>query len=224
MDAVPTTSGTRAHPTGRSLAGVASGVLPGDARASWSAFVAHHGNAAYNLAHRLVGDDATAAGVVQDAFIEAYRDRRRQGITATAGRVVRSIVRAAVRTSASAHPQARPPSEGGGPGEALDVAERAAYEDAVLRDLDALPVRGRVVAVLRHVGGLSVRDIADLTTWSEAVVAGLASASSPRLGEGLRNMPLREAPMGLLAPEELYGRWQRTRLVRGRGRVPGVGR
>lgn len=129
--------------------------------------------AAYNVAFRFVNSHELAEDITQEAFLKAYHGLRRYRGEAefstwlyrivtnlslnTIKREQRRLKREAVATDADVvHPEVS-----GTNGELVDHLERALHE---------LPTMQRAVVILRHLDGLSTRQVSGILSCSEGTV------------------------------------------------------
>ena len=145
-------------------------VQRGDPRA-FELLYDRHGGAAYSLAYRIVGKQAAAEDVVQEALISIWRSRRRYDQTRGSVRtwilgIVHNRAIDQIRRS-SVHDRRREPLDG--VAERHEAPERTDVE-AVRRDeartvrgaLEELPDEQRQAIELAYFGGFSQSQIAEL--------------------------------------------------------------
>ena len=139
-----------------------------DKRKRFDALVMPHSTSAYNLARWLLGNDADAEDVLQDALIKAFRNLetlRSPNVRAW----LLQIVRNTAYTQISSKKGARDLSiEDIGDARADEASNPAALllqsiDRANLhRAIDGLPVEYREAVVLRELEGLSYREISEI--------------------------------------------------------------
>jgi RNA polymerase sigma-70 factor (ECF subfamily) len=150
--------------------------------AAFEVFYDRHGGAAYSLAHRIVGDPATAEDVTQEAFLSIWRseagyDRTRGSVRTWALGIVRNRAIDALRREASRAPR-------------LDYDDEAALErrpaperteaEALRREtarslrgaLDELPQEQSKVIELAYFGGFTHSEIAEMLGMPLGTVKG----------------------------------------------------
>jgi RNA polymerase sigma-70 factor (ECF subfamily) len=171
--------------------------------AAFEAFYDRHGAAAFSLAHRIVGDRATAEDVTQEAFLSIWRsgagyDPARGSVRSWTLGVVRNRAIDALRRGGAHAPRLDLDDEG-----ALD-AQRAPERtdaEAIRRDtarhlrgaLGALPREQSQVIELAYFGGFSHSEIAEMLGTPLGTVKG-------RMRLGLEKIRLTLAEG--LAPED----------------------
>jgi RNA polymerase sigma-70 factor (ECF subfamily) len=150
--------------------------------AAFEVFYDRHGGAAYSLAHRIVGDPATAEDVAQEAFLSIWRseagyDRTRGSVRAWALGIVRNRAIDALRRESSRAPrldydddavlERRPAPE-------RTEAEAARRETAAaLRGaLGELPSEQSKVIELAYYGGFTHSEIAEMLGMPLGTVKG----------------------------------------------------
>lgn len=177
-------------------------VLGGD-MASFEHLMRRHNQRLFRAARAVVGDDAEAEDVVQDAYTRAYLalDRYRPG---SFGGWVLTIVLNEARTRRrrlarrEALLREREPLQATEPNvEGFDGPEGAVasqqLRQVLERAIDALPEEHRIVFVLRELEQLSTRETAEQVECSEAAVrtrlhrgkAALRELLSEQIGRGL---------------------------------------
>jgi RNA polymerase sigma-70 factor (ECF subfamily) len=138
--------------------------------------VQQHMKQAYNVAFGFVGDHDTAADVVQEAFVRAHRSlgsfRGEADFGTWLHRIVVNLAMNRLRSDRSRlqrevptdHPSASYAAEDPQPGQGADV--RAHIE----RALHELPTLQRAVVILRHLDGLSTKQVSAILRCSEGTV------------------------------------------------------
>lgn len=140
-------------------------------------FVCEHQDMIYNVAYRLLGDQALAAKATQDTFTRSspvFARFHGQAARLWLMQIVTSICREWLRRR---RPRRR---------------ARQAHRDTFQAHLDALPLDQRVVVVLSDIQGLSYHDIAQVLGVSTGVVRS-------RLSQGraaLRDILLAQGELG----------------------------
>jgi RNA polymerase sigma-70 factor (sigma-E family) len=145
-------------------------------------YVAHY-QPMLRMALLLMGGDASAEDLVQEAFIRVYGsrsnirdpDRAAAYLRVTTMNLARSALRR--RLLASRHPPA-PPADAATPEERAIAGVRGAL---VVRALRQLPQRQREVVVLRYYADLSVIETARALQISEGAVKSYGSRGLARL-------------------------------------------
>jgi RNA polymerase sigma factor (sigma-70 family) len=143
--------------------------LATDLDAAFSDLVTAHQDLVFGVALRVVGNDAGAQDVFQDAFVRAYRALRRY--PAQRVRELRPrpwLARIALNTARN-HVRARRPTTDvsalelvpATDDEPAHTAERREERRMWARLLSGLPDRYRLVVGLRHVDGLSYAELAE---------------------------------------------------------------
>jgi RNA polymerase sigma-70 factor (ECF subfamily) len=171
--------------------------------AAFEVFYDRHGGAAYSLAHRIVGNQALAEDVTQEAFLSIWRseagyDRTRGSVRAWALGIVRNRAIDALRREASRGPRLDYDDEG--------VLERRAApertdEEALRREtarslrgaLEELPSDQSKVIELAYYGGFTHSEIAEMLGMPLGTVKGrmrlglekIRAHLAEGLGEGL---------------------------------------
>lgn len=150
--------------------------------------VRRHQEKVLALAFRTLGDPEAAQDVAQEAFIKVLRSARRYQPTA---KFTTWLYRIAVnccldlmrrrRPSVNIDDVAAPVAQESAPGDAIQ-AETAL---AVRRAVEALPERQRLVIVLHRFGGLSHREVAQATGWSNSAVESLLTRAYVTLRQRL---------------------------------------
>jgi RNA polymerase sigma-70 factor (ECF subfamily) len=129
-----------------------------------------HQDLVYGVALRVVGDDASAQDVFQDAFIRAYRALRRYPAERVRQLRPRAwLARIALNTARNHVRSRRPTVDVDALGERVAessaeparVAERRDEQSRWARLLAGLPDRYRLAVGLRHVDGLSYAELAE---------------------------------------------------------------
>ena len=138
--------------------------------------VRRHQHSVVAFAVRLLGRRDLAEDVAQEAFLHVHRAARRYRpeaqFTTWLYRIVLNLCRDAQRRASRAP---EPLTEGAAPplDPAPDPIEARERAERVRRALAALPERQRVAVTLHRYQGLSHREIADATGWSESAVESL---------------------------------------------------
>ena len=156
-----------------------------------------HQDRVYNLAYRILGDEAAAADATQDAFILAYRHIRNFHtgyFFAWLYRIASNVCYDALR-----YQKRRPalsltklfddderefelPAQTEGPEATVQRHELA---DLLQRHINILPADQRVVLVLSDVQGLSYKEIADATRTNLGTVKSRLNRARARLRQSL---------------------------------------
>jgi RNA polymerase sigma-70 factor, ECF subfamily len=165
----------------------------GDARA-FEALYERHSGAAYSLAHRMVGKQAMAEDVIQEAFINLWRsgahyDRGRGSVRTWILGIVHHRAIDALRRS-SVHSKRRSDDETAA--ERLESPERV-EEDVARRDeasivrgaLDVLPADQLKVIELAYFGGFTHTEIADMLESPIGTVKGRMRLGLKKMREAL---------------------------------------
>jgi len=156
---------------------------------------------AYNLAYRMLGDQAAAADVTQEAFLSAYRaigGFRGGSFRAWILRIVSNACYDQLRrkqrrptTSLDALytvPEEYPvaPSVGNGP---ENHVLRQEFWEIVGAGLQTLPLDQREAVILRDIQGLDYQEVAEVTRVSLGTVKSRISRGRARLRDYLRQHP-----------------------------------
>lgn len=163
-------------------------VVVGDKEAEFAGFMARSAPALARTAWLLCGDTHLAEELVQQALIKTYLawPKARQGEPLAYARRVLANLRIdrwrRRRREVLMAPEAMPDRGGGGPNQADQHAER----DRLTRALLVLPTKQRRIVVLRHLEGLTEREVADATGVSVGTVKSTASRGIARLRELLQ--------------------------------------
>ena len=166
-----------------------------DKLAGFEQCIMPHMNAAYNLARWLVGNDADAQDVVQEAFLRAFKFFG--GFRGGDGRswllrIVRNSFYDWLRrqdrpelTTPFEEETHAPATEASGPDTALlEKADRELVQQAI----EALPLEYREIVVMRELDGLSYKeivDVADLPVGTVMSRLARARAAAPGVGQTL---------------------------------------
>ncbi len=176
-------------------------VQQGDPRA-FELLYDRHGGAAFSLAYRMVGDQAAAEDVAQEAFLSIWRSRQRyrpeRGSVRTwvlgvvhhraIDSLRRNIVHQRRRASAEGIEERHEAPE------RTDV-EAARREDArnVRSALDSLPAEQSRVIELAYFGGFTHREIADMLGAPIGTVKGRMRLGLEKMRAGLESLGMSEA-------------------------------
>ena len=142
---------------------------------------------AYDLAYRFAGDHATAEEIAQDAFLRAYESlgsfREEAGFGTWLYRIVTNTALNRVKQERSRRERETHHLElaslaGGQAPAGLEARE---VRDHVERALHELPTLQRAAVILRHLEGLSTRQVSAILECSEGTV-------KTHVFRGLRNM------------------------------------
>jgi RNA polymerase sigma-70 factor (ECF subfamily) len=139
-----------------------------------------HAKRVYNLAKRMLGDDAVAEDVTQDVFMQVFRaiDRFRGASEFTTwlhrithNTCINRLRAARVRTAASLDTEtaAVPPSD---EPNAEEILRRDDLQHEIQRALERMEPEHRAILLLRVIENKSYADIAALTDQSEDQVRG----------------------------------------------------
>jgi RNA polymerase sigma-70 factor (ECF subfamily) len=169
---------------------------PPQASAAFTALIAPHLGAAYGLARWLVGNDADAEDVTQDACVRAFRhqaDLRSAHARAWLLTIVRRCCYTllAARRGGALAPldEDEHPAPSDGPERAALRADDARLLNAAVA---ALPVEQREAFVLRELEGLSYKEIAEVAGVPLGTVMSRLARARAQLQRALR--PAREEP------------------------------
>ena len=162
-------SGAGAASVSHNRAQVRGGLEPTQ-QARFEALVLPHLNAAYSLAHYLLGDDDDAQDATHDAFLRALRHFggfRGEDARAWLLTIVRNACHTWYRRRRAGEKaiafDEELHGEAGGEEHPEAALLRSVDRDTVSRALDTLPAEFREVIVLRELQGLSYREIAEIT-------------------------------------------------------------
>jgi RNA polymerase sigma-70 factor, ECF subfamily len=139
-------------------------------RAAFEVLMEHRIDRTYRTARAILGNEADARDATQDAFLNAWSQRRRlrdpARFDAWLGRIVVNSCREALRgrrrravREIAASDLFDPVESLSAPGRAAD--ERAASIDAIERAFERLPADDRALLVLHHLESRSLAEIAD---------------------------------------------------------------
>jgi RNA polymerase sigma-70 factor (ECF subfamily) len=142
---------------------------------AYRVLVERHMRQAYNLAYSFVNDHASAEDIAQEAFVRAYRGlpnfRGDAGFGTWLYRIVTnlSLNKAKQRAALLEHeaPMDAFPARQSG---AEDDTHNADVRDHIERALHELPTLQRAVVILRHIDGLSTRQVSRILGCSEGTV------------------------------------------------------
>jgi RNA polymerase sigma factor (sigma-70 family) len=171
---------------------------------AFNTLVLTHQDRVYNLAYRILGDQAHAADAAQEAFILAYRHIGRfdrGSFFAWLYRIVTNVCYDAIRyqkrrpavsftqLSAAAHDNHEfdLPTHEDGPEALLQRRELAAL---LQQHINALPIDQRTVLVLSDVQGLSDQEIADIMRTNIGTVKSRLSRARAKLRQSLSGTSL----------------------------------
>lgn len=145
-------------------------------RMALGALVQRHQRRVLELAYRTTGDHALAEDIGQEAFLRVWRSARRYKPTA---QFTTWLYRIVVNLCLDAFKRRKPVSgdvpdgAANGAGESITAIEARERATAVQQVVAALPDRQRVAVVLHRFSGLTVRETAETTGWSESAVESL---------------------------------------------------
>ncbi|MDR7383206.1 SigE family RNA polymerase sigma factor [Promicromonospora iranensis] len=163
-------------------------VVVGDKEAEFASFMARSAPALARTAWLLCGDTHVAEELVQQALMKTYLawPKARQGEPLAYARRVLANLRIdrwrRRRREVLMASDTLPDRSDGSPG----PADRHAERDRLSRALLTLPTKQRRIVVLRHLEGLSEREVADATGVSVGTVKSTASRGIARLREVLQ--------------------------------------
>lgn len=144
--------------------------LASDLDGAFAELVTTHQDLVFGVALRVVGDDASAEDVFQDAFVRAYRALKRYPSERVRELRPRPWLARIALNTARNHVRSRRPTDDVGeidlPSQSDDdqpeaIAERGDDRRMWSRLLAGLPARYRVAVALRHVDGLSYAELAE---------------------------------------------------------------
>jgi RNA polymerase sigma-70 factor, ECF subfamily len=140
------------------------------------------------LAYRLSGRWDVADDIAQEVFLRVLRSAQSYRPTAAFGtwlhRIVVNLCLDRGRRPRLAELAVAP--QAGSGAQALEVLVRQERQQAIQREVSALPERQRVALVLHRFEGLSHAEIAAATGWSESTVESLLVRAYARLRQRLR--------------------------------------
>ena len=160
---------------------------------SFEALMLPHMDAAYNLARWLLRNEDDARDVVQEAYLRAFRSFG--GFHGSNGRAwLLTIVRNASYTWMKKNRRTvlAAPFEEDKPALEIEVAnpatmlEQNEQSELVRRALDQLPEEFREILVLRHLEGLSYKEIAEVADLAPGTVMSRLARARAKLKEFLR--------------------------------------
>ncbi|MCP4590902.1 MAG: sigma-70 family RNA polymerase sigma factor [bacterium] len=160
-------------------------------RAALATLVVRHQRRAFALAYRTTGDLTTAEDITQEAFLRVWRSADRYQPSA---RFTTWLHRIVVNLCLDSFRRRRP--QGGDPPDGPDEAavepqallERDERARQVRRAVAALPERQRVALVLHRFSELPLREIAEVTDWSESAVESLLVRAYAALRKSLKDL------------------------------------
>ena len=170
-------------------------VVAGDKEAEFASFMARSAPALARTAWLLCGDTHVAEELVQQALMKTYLawPKARRGEPLAYARRVLANARIDTwrrrRREVLMASDTLPDRSGGGP----STADRHAERDRLSRALLTLPTKQRRIVVLRHLDGLTEREVADATGVSVGTVKSTASRGLARLRELLQAEDLADA-------------------------------
>ena len=160
--------------------------------ASFESLMLPHLDAAHNLARWLVGNDQDAQDIVQEAYLRAFKSFG--GFHGANGRpwlltIVRNTSYTFMQRNRAIEPIAEfdeekhaTESDSSNPMISLEQAEDA---EMVRRALDQLPAEFREILVLRHLEGLSYKEIAEIAHLAPGTVMSRLARARMKLREVL---------------------------------------
>lgn len=166
---------------------------PGNEIMSFEAMMLPHMDAAYNLARWLLRNDNDAQDVVQEAYLRAFRSFG--GFHGSNGRpwlltIVRNTAytwmkknRAVDLTAPFDEESPALEIESANPATLLEQSEQG---ELVRQALDKLPAEFREILVLRHLEGLSYKEIAEVADLAPGTVMSRLARARAKLMEFLR--------------------------------------
>jgi RNA polymerase sigma-70 factor (ECF subfamily) len=162
--------------------------------ASFEAFMLPHLDAAHNLARWLMRNEQDAQDVVQEAYLRAFKSFG--GFYGSNGRawlltIVRNTSYTLLKKNSAIDLETpfdeeihAPSDESANPAEALAQVED---KELVRQAMDELPAEFREVLTLRHLEGLSYREIADIAQIPQGTVMSRLARARSKLRESLRS-------------------------------------
>lgn len=144
-------------------------------RTAFRSLVERHMKQAYNIAYGFMHDPDTARDVVQDALVRAHQAlpgfRGDAEFATWLHRIVTNVALNHLRARNSrAHREVRVDDlDGQGNGSEMDL-HAGQLRDHVERALHQLPALQRSVVILRHIDGLSTREVSAILQCSEGTV------------------------------------------------------
>ena len=163
--------------------------------ADFGAFYERTYDTAYRTALGIVRDPALAADVTQEAYVAAYRHRRRYRGDAPSTAWLHRIL---VNQALAALRRRRAPSPVGdlSPWTAPDTAGVAVARMALLQALDVLPARQRAAVILRYYHDYDYTTIAQILNTTSTNVGAMLSRGLDRLKDALEPEPGAAATRG----------------------------
>ncbi len=177
--------------------------LAGDGR-GFERLVNRHRDAVFNLCYRMLGDLDDADDCAQEVFIRVYRKlagfRFRSAFSTWLYRVAlntcrnfavssqRVRSRTMLRIDASPAGDGAPLEIGDSSGDPEALYEREERADAIERAIAGLPVKQRMLVVLRDVEGKSYEEIAELTAMKLGTVKSKLARARGALREKLEGV------------------------------------
>lgn len=150
----------------------------------FGAFYERTYDTAYRTALGIVREPALAADVTQEAYVAAYRHRRRyRGDAPSKAWLHRIVVNQAL--SALRRRRATPPTSEFSPWTAPDDAGGTVARMALLQALDALPARQRAAVILRYYHDYDYATIARVLDTTSTNVGAMLSRALDRLRHAL---------------------------------------
>jgi RNA polymerase sigma-70 factor (ECF subfamily) len=160
---------------------------------SFETLMLPHLDAAYNLAKWLLKNEDDARDVVQESYLRAFRSFG--GFHGSNGRpwlltIVRNTAYSLIKKNQNAHltttfdeKEHLPDRESASPATLLEQNEESKL---VRRAIDRLPDEFREILVLRHLEGLSYKEIADVTQLAPGTVMSRLARARAKLKEFLK--------------------------------------
>ena len=161
------------------------------AAAAFAAFMRRHQDVVYSTAARLLGNDAQAEDIAQEAFVRAFRrmatlrdrEKFRAWLVRMTWRMALDWRRSARRRDTREDTVARSAPQFGNAALDFDESERARR---LWNAIDQLPDRFRLVVVLAAIEGYGTREVAELLGVPEGTVKSRMFEARRRLQEILR--------------------------------------
>lgn len=141
---------------------------------AYRVLVERHMKQAYNVAYSFVNDHAQAEDVAQEAFIRAYRSlpsfRGEAGFGTWLYRIVTNLALNRVRQQNTRASREIPLSAAGPVLSTVDGGEGTDVRAHIEKALHELPTLQRAVVILRHLDGLSTKQVSEILQCSEGTV------------------------------------------------------
>jgi RNA polymerase sigma-70 factor (ECF subfamily) len=146
-------------------------------RDAFRLLVERHMKGAYDIAHRLLGDHEDAQDVAQEAFVRVHRSLVSFRGDAVFGtwlyRIVTNLAMNRLRqrkSRARFEVPAGDAADGPGAGHVRPESDRPDLAGHVEKALHELPTLQRAVVMLRHLNGLSTKEVSSILDCSEGTV------------------------------------------------------